>query len=155
MYRAEDFESADESLTPLISARGMVSPFTIPAPASSSEARDQPDETETRQTDRGKLVSRRPTEESGYSPSLSQASSSTTSNLRVMNPASEHRTSDAVVTNAGGSKFSEAYRSRSMQATVLHHQDSGIRFDPAGESSRAGPSTEPVVEDVPPVYTES
>lgn len=133
----------------------MVSPFPIPAPTSSPNARDHPDETEMRQTERRNLASRRPTEESGYSPSLSQASSSTTSNLRVMNPASEHRTSDAVVTGTGGSKFSEAYRSRSMQATVLHHQDSGVRFNPAGEGPRAGPSTEPVVEDVPPIYTES
>lgn len=72
-----------------------------------------------------------------------------------MNPDTEHRTTEAMTTLQGsGGKFAEAFRAKSMQAVVLHHEDSGMRFTPNDQSSVAGPSTQ-LVEDVPPVYTES
>ncbi|KAI0094273.1 hypothetical protein BDY19DRAFT_12143 [Irpex rosettiformis] len=147
---AKDIDSEKLEETPLMTSQTTIVPFIVTAPTLDSQP--QPEETEAGQDEHGELLHRQPTDSGSESSYLLFATSA--SNPRVMNPDSAHRTADGMVTGAGGSKFAEAYRARSMQAVVLHHMDSGMRFIPVVETSGAGPSTQ-TIEDVPPVYTES
>lgn len=146
----KELEKSEQA--PLIVSQSTIVPFTLPNPGTNAQHEVV-----------GAQMSDNENEESLYrqlsdmtsqrTPSRSTTASS--SNFRVMNPGTEHRTTEAMTTVEGSDdKFTEAYRARSMQAVVLHHKDSGMRFNPNDQSSGAGPSTQ-LVEDVPPVYTES